>query len=834
MNRLRIALLGCLLLSGAHAEDYDLLIRNGRIVDGSGAPWYAADLGVSGDTIAAIGHLGGATAKLVLDAQGLVVAPGFIDIHTHARRGIVAVPTAENYVRQGVTTLVEGNDGDSPIPLAPLLDKVAALRPAVNFASFVGQGSIRIAVMKTENRKAKPEEIARMREIARQGMLDGAFGLSTGLFYVPGAFTPTEEVIELAKVVGAMGGIHISHMRDDAAHVLDSIRETIRIGEEGGLPTQVTHHKVIGAPNWGRSSETIPMIEAARARGVDVSIDQYPYTASSTGTDALLPQWALAGGDAEAAKRMQDPATRAKIKAAIVKNIREDRGGGDPKNVVMARCRFDAALAGHNLAQISEAQGLAPTVENAAETLIGMELKGGCQAVFHAMNEEDVERILRYPFTMIGSDGEIPVFGKAAPHPRSYGTFARVLGRYVRERKTLTLEDAVRRMSVLPANRLGLGDRGLLGPGMKADLSIFDPATVSDKATFEQPHQYAVGFRDVVVNGAVILRDGQMTAERPGRVLRGPAFAGTRTFPGASWERHPERLPEARRQAIREYAASIGTAALMIVKDGVAIEDWGETARKFNCHSMRKSLLSALYGIHVAEGHIDLSKTLADLGIDDNEPSLTEVEKQATVLDLLKARSGVYHPALAETPEMIAARPVRGSHAPGTLWYYNNWDFNALGTIFERQTGTTIFEEFARRIAIPLGMEDFKLEDTEYNRGRTSIHPAYPFRMTARDLARFGCLYARQGHWRDRQIVPADWVRQSTRSSSDASRQFLPGDGYGYMWWVRPKYFFAWGVGGHYVAIVPERDLVVVNTDAPGKRVSGEEFAHLMELILGS
>jgi CubicO group peptidase (beta-lactamase class C family) len=315
------------------------------------------------------------------------------------------------------------------------------------------------------------------------------------------------------------------------------------------------------------------------------------------------------------------------------------------------------------------------------------------------------------------------------------------------------------------------------------------------------------------------------------------ALAPAQTFPGASWEQRTERLPAAQRQAIRDYATAIGTAALMIVKDGVVIEDWGETARKFNCHSMRKSFLSALYGIQAAEGHIDLSKTLAELGIDDNEPSLTDEEKRATVLDLLKARSGVYHPALAETPEMIAARPVRGSHPPGSFWYYNNWDFNALGTIFERQTGTKIFEEFLKRISIPLGMEDFKLEDTEYNRGRISIHPAYPFRMTARDLARFGYLYARQGRWRDRQIVPADWVRQSTHSASDASRQFLPGDGYGYMWWVRPKYFFAWGVGGHYVAVSPERDLVVVhrvNTDQPGKRVSGEEFARLMDLIVGS
>jgi dihydroorotase/N-acyl-D-amino-acid deacylase len=819
-----------------HAQPYDILIRNGRIVDGTGAPWYTADVAIRGDRIAAIGKLADVPAKLVIDAAGLVVAPGFIDIHTHARRGIADVPTAENYVRQGVTTLMEGNDGFSPVPLGPDLEKVAALRPGVNYGSFAGQGSIRSAVMGTENRKATSGEIGKMRELTRQAMLDGAFGLSTGLFYVPGNFTPTEEVVELAKVAGAMGGMHISHMRDDAAHVLDSIRETIRIGEEGGLPTQVTHHKIIGAPNWGRSVLTLRMIDEARARGADVSLDQYPYTASSTGTDALFPQWTFAGGAAQAAARIRNPETRARIKAAIAQNIREDRGGGNPKNVVMAHCRFDPALNGRSLADITEAAHRAPDIANAAETLMDLELKGGCQAVFHAMDEGDVERILRYRFTMIGSDGEIPTFGKNTPHPRSYGTFARVLGRYVRERKVLTLEDAVRRMSGLPANRLGLLDRGLLRPGMKADVAVFDPAVVADKATFEQPHQYAIGVRDVMVNGRLVLRDSSMTGDRPGQVLRGPAYAPKPAqFPGASWEYHPELLPESRRNAIHEYLTNLKTAALFIVKDGVVVEDWGETKRKFMCHSMRKSILSALYGIHVASDEIDLTKTLADLGIDDNEPSLTDEEKRATVLDLLQARSGVYHPALAETPEMKAARPPRYSHPHGTFWYYNNWDFNALGTIFERLTGARIFEDFQRRLSGPLGMEDFEPADAEYSRGKTSIHPAYPFRLSARDLARVGYLYAQKGRWRGTMIVPQDWVRRSTAAVSDASRQSLAGDAYGYMWWVRPKYFFAWGVGGHYVAVVPDRNMVVVhrvNTDQDGNNVTANQFAKLMDLIL--
>ena len=513
------------LLGTAHAQQYDVLITHGRIVDGAGGPWYDADLAIRGDSIAAIGNLAGASAVTTIDAHGMVVAPGFLDIHTHARRGIFTVPTAENYVRQGVTTLLEGNDGSSPVPLGPFLQKVAGARPAVNFGSFVGQGSIRQEVMGLENRKATAAEIARMLEITRQAMREGAFGLSTGLYYVPGNYTPTEEVIELARVAGELGGMHISHMRDEAAGILDSVKETIRIGEEGHLPTQITHHKIIGAANWGKSVETLALVEAARARGVDVTIDQYPYTASSTGTAALVPQWSQAGGHAELLKRLHDPATRARIKQTVVERIRDDRGGGDPKNVVMASCSFDPALAGKSLAKITDEHGQSPTIENAAETVLWITEKGGCSAVYHAIDEADVERILRYPFTMIGSDGEVPVFGKAAPHPRSYGTFARVLGRYVREKHTITLEDAVHRMTSLTAVRLKLFDRGLLRPGMKADVAIFDPAAVTDKATFEQPHQYAEGVAHVIVNGKVILKEGKMTAERPGRVLYGPAYS---------------------------------------------------------------------------------------------------------------------------------------------------------------------------------------------------------------------------------------------------------------------------------------------------------------------
>jgi N-acyl-D-amino-acid deacylase len=389
---------------------------------------------------------------------------------------------------------------------------------------FIGQGSVRSEVMGEVDRPATRAELDQMRALVTQGMEEGAFGLSSGLFYVPGAFTPTEEVIELARVAGRMGGIYISHMRDEAKGLANSVRETLAIGEKGGLPTQITHHKVVGKKYWGGSVETLRMVDEARARGVDATIDQYPYTASATSIGAaLLPQWAQEGGREATLKRLKDPATRAKIKVESTAIIRDERGGGDPKNVAVSACQFDPKLAGQNLAQITQGRGLAVTLENAAETAMWIVEQGGCGGIFHAIGEEDLQRILVHPATMIASDGEVAVFGRNVPHPRSYGTFARVLGVYVREKKLLPLEVAVQKMSALPAQRLGLSDRGVLRTGMKADITIFNPDTVRDTATFEKPHSYAEGVTVVLVNGQVAFEDGKMTAARPGRVLYGPA-----------------------------------------------------------------------------------------------------------------------------------------------------------------------------------------------------------------------------------------------------------------------------------------------------------------------
>jgi dihydroorotase/N-acyl-D-amino-acid deacylase len=518
----RMMLLAVCLLP-VQGQPYDVLIRGVRVVDGTGAPWFRADVAVAGSRIAAVGRLDPAQAKRTVDARGLVLAPGFIDAHSHALAGLRHHPEAENLIRQGVTTVIEGQDGSSPLRLKQVLEEMERLRPAVHIGFFVGHGTIRRQVLGTEMRAPSAEELERMKAMVREAMLDGAFGLSTGLFYVPGNYARTEEVIELAREAGALGGMHISHMRDETAGVLASVAETIRIGEEGRLPTQVTHHKIIGKANWGKSRETLKLIEDARGRGVDVTVDAYPYTASSTGTGALFPQWALAGGAPALAERLAAPEARAKIRAEIVRRILEDRGGGDPANIVLASCGFDPALAGKSLADVARARGLAPDAETAAEIAIELQRRGGCSAVYHAISEEDVERVLAYRWTMIASDGGVVAPGEGAPHPRNYGAFARVLSRYVRERGLLRLEEAVWKMTGLPAQRLGLWDRGLVRPGFYADLVLFDPEKVRDRATFEQPHQYAEGVEAVWVNGVETLAGGRLTGVRGGRALRGPA-----------------------------------------------------------------------------------------------------------------------------------------------------------------------------------------------------------------------------------------------------------------------------------------------------------------------
>ena len=505
-------------------ESFDLLVKNGRIVDGTGTPWYEADIGIVGDRITRVGNLSGATAPQVIDATGLIVAPGFIDPHTHALRGIFDVPNAESALLQGVTTLTEGNDGSSPYPIDRHYADIQDLRISPNWAVFVGQGTIRQRVIGFGLRKASPQEMDRMKQMVRDAMEQGALGISTGLFYVPGSFTSTEEVIELSKVAAEYNGIYISHIREEAAQLIDSVQETIRIGEEAGIPVQITHHKVIGVENWGASIESLRLVDEARARGVDVTIDQYPYTASQTSINALIPQWAQAGGREEMLNRINSPETYSTIKNEVIAKILYDRGGGDPKNVFISRNSWDPNMAGKNLAELTMEAGMEPTPENAAEIVFDIIRGGGATAVYHAIGPEDVDRIMRHPATAIGSDGPVGVFGEGAPHPRQYGTFARILGHYVRERGVITLEEAVKKMSSQSARRLGIHDRGLITEGYFADVAVFDAEEIIDRASFEQPHQYATGMKFVLVNGEVVVENGAHTGRRPGRILHGPGF----------------------------------------------------------------------------------------------------------------------------------------------------------------------------------------------------------------------------------------------------------------------------------------------------------------------
>jgi dihydroorotase/N-acyl-D-amino-acid deacylase len=504
----------------APAPPFDVVIAGGRLVDGTGAPWFLADVGIRGDRIAAIGQLANAPAAARIDARGFVVAPGFIDPHVHARERLFDLPNAEGYLLQGLTTVVDGNDGSSPLPVAAWFDKVAAAGVSPNVALFVGHGTVREAVMGTANRKATPAELAKMRELVAEAMRQGALGLSTGLAYVPGTYAPTDEIVALAETAREHGGIYISHMRDEGGGVLDSVRETIAIGERAKIPVQISHHKVGGRQQFGQSVQSLSLIAAARQRGVDVTFDQYPYTASHTGLSLIFPRWALA--DDKLNERLASAGQRKEIKTGMLAFI-DERFGDDPSRIQLARCGHDPSLAGKTIADLLKAAGQPLTQSATADMVIELQLKGGCSAIFHSYDEPDVERFLQSPFGMIGSDGSLTRPGDGSPHPRAYGTYPRVLGRYVRERKILTLEDAVRKMTSFPAARLGLADRGVIRAGLAADITVFDPAAIADLSTYSDPHHYSVGVRHVLVNGLVTVKDGAHTGVRAGRVLRGVA-----------------------------------------------------------------------------------------------------------------------------------------------------------------------------------------------------------------------------------------------------------------------------------------------------------------------
>jgi len=484
----------------AQPARFDVLIRNGRVMDGTGNPWLRADLGITGDRIVAVGRLPGATAARVIDAHDRVVAPGFIDVHSHAGEGIrnAALHQGQPLLAQGVTTFVANPDGGGPVDLAAQAAAIAAAKPGPNVALLIGHGSVRRAVLGDARRDPTPPELQKMKDLVRRGMEAGAFGLSSGLFYFPASEAKTEEVIELTKVAAEFGGVYTSHVRDEGnydAGVRASVREVIRIAEEAHTIGIVSHMKALGRDSWGLAPQLIKDMEDARARGVQVFADQYPYEASSTSLRA-----ALAPGGAEPTE------------AVVTENLRRRNG---PEAVLIASYAADRSLAGKTLTEIAKLKGVTPV-----KAAIDMIAAGNASIVSFNMSEPDIEAIMKAPFTMASSDGGLSAPGAGFPHPRDYGAFARRLAVYVRDRKVVPIEFAIRSMTSLPASIFAIADRGVIRPGAFADIVIFDPAAIRDVATYSDPQKLAVGVSDVLVNGVPVLVDGRFTDVTPGRVLK--------------------------------------------------------------------------------------------------------------------------------------------------------------------------------------------------------------------------------------------------------------------------------------------------------------------------
>lgn len=502
-------------------ERYDVLIRGGTVVDGTGAARFPADVAILGDRIVRVSRspLDPRSASTVIEAGGRIVAPGFIDLHAHLDP-LLRLPDAESHVRQGVTLALGGPDGGGPLPLRPYMDSAQRAGLGMNVAFLVGHNSIRERVMGLDNRAPSSAELARMQELVGEGMDDGAFGLSTGLRYIPGFYSKTDEVVALARIAAARGGIYTSHLREEGVGLFEGVGEAITIGREARIPVVLTHHKAIGRQMWGQSVRTLAMVDSARGAGIDVMMDQYPYTASQTSLSVLIPPWALANGDSALARRMRDPVLRDSIVRGVIEFLLNDRGGGDIKRVQFGRVSWKRDLEGRTLYDWAVERGVEPTPEAAAPLVVEGELNGGASMIYHVMDEGDVRRIMSHPQTMIASDGRLTKPGEGQPHPRAYGTFPRVLGRYVRELGVLSLEQGVYKMTGMPAARLGLSDYGVVREGATANVVVFDAAVVADQATFTAPHQYPVGIGEVLVNGVPVVVNGAMTSARPGRVLR--------------------------------------------------------------------------------------------------------------------------------------------------------------------------------------------------------------------------------------------------------------------------------------------------------------------------
>jgi N-acyl-D-amino-acid deacylase len=542
----------------AAVEAYDVLVRGGRIVDGSGNPWFAADLAIRGDRIAAIGRLKNARAHRTVDARGLVVAPGFIDMLGQSEFTVLVDPQVRSKITQGITTELTGEGGSvapqTSFTIEDLLPglaeykinvdwrdydgyfrRVKARGSAINFAHLVGATQVRQAVLKSDNRLPDASELEAMKRHVARAMEAGAFGVSSSLIYPPASFSDTHELVELAKVAASYGGIYASHIRNEAEGIIPALKEAETIGEQAGIPVEIWHLKCAGRKNWGRMQEVLAEIESARARGIDMTADIYPYPASSTGLAASLPPTASEGGVAALVARLKDPAQRARIREEVEhpsggwESLFHNVGGPEGVLVVGVRTQANKPYQGKRLSEIAKMRG-----KDAIETMFDLlvEENGSVDCVYFAMSEEDVRAAMAAPWVAFNCDnpGVSPegVLGASNCHPRAYGTFPRVLGRYVRDDSILRLEDAVRKMTSLPAQKIGLRDRGLLRPGMYADITVFDPAKVIDRATFDAPHQFSEGIVQVFVNGVAVIDQGKITGRLPGRILRGPGHRPAR------------------------------------------------------------------------------------------------------------------------------------------------------------------------------------------------------------------------------------------------------------------------------------------------------------------
>lgn len=502
---------------------FDVVLSGGIVVDGLGNPRFSADIGIKGDRIIVVSgdSLEAGDADVFIAIDGLVVSPGFIDNHAHVQTTIHEHPLAENFTRQGITTLIAGlHSGDQPWPLD---EYASSLEVAPNVGFFAGHTWTRKQVLGLENRAPDHDELQAMRDYVEETMKQGALGLSTGLLYVPANYAETEEVIELAKVASRYGGIYVTHMRNEATGLLDSVNETIRIAREADIPAHINHHKAAGVSQWGWSEQSLALIDAARADGIDITHDLYPYTASSTSSAILFPQWALAGGPEGFASRIADPEQLPLIKEAMREIFMNDRTGGDLSRIQFRVLRSDESYNGRTLADLAADRGLPNNLETGIELAIELQLEGGFSAIYHAMDEQDVIRIMSHPLAMFETDGDPVSYGVGYPHPRSYGAFPRVLARYVRELNVLSLEQAIMKMTSMPADQYSQTERGRIVEGAYADVVVFDPDTIRDEATYADPHRYPSGIAHVLVNGRFVIRSGALTGERPGTWIRGPA-----------------------------------------------------------------------------------------------------------------------------------------------------------------------------------------------------------------------------------------------------------------------------------------------------------------------